>query len=577
MRNESTTTNGFAGRSVTRRTALKAGSLGIAGAALGGPAVAGLPGARALATQGTPGGTLVIGKGGEILDYDPGFSASQVTWEIQSVIYESLVFLDDTLGPVPGLAERWDTPDDRTYIFTLRQGVMFHNGREMTADDVVFSLSRLLDPEEQSWWAVKLAPYDAPDLSASPVATPEASPVATPQASPEASPVAAGLDLGIAIEASGPYEVTITLREPYAPLLQALSATTTSIVPAQEVQSGELDLNTTMVGTGPFVVGEHVEDQRWVLRKFDGYWQEGKPLLDEIVWQIIPDESSRVAALRTGEIQLTMFDNPKMLDLLASDSTVTTQEQLTTNYYVLFVNASQPELADQRVRQAVSLAMDREQVAQLALFSRASVSGPIPAGFVDTATPIGELAFHTRDVERAKALLAEAGHPNGIDLTILVTPAIPATVTSAEVLKAQMVEAGINLEIVQRDIVTFINEYSAEGTSQLAISWWAGYSDPYLVLVELGSNIFGPLIGMADPAIDALIGQAARETDPATRLTVLRELETAIATQGNYQPLASRNNFIAYRNDLVAGVVFSQVDGFGLPLWHRLEAMSLIQ
>jgi len=488
---------------------------------------------------------------------------------MQAVIYESLVFLDDTLAPVPGLAESWDTPDDLTYVFTLRQGVMFHNGREMNADDVVFSLTRLLDPVEQSWWAVKLAPYDAPDTSATPVATPEAS--------PEASPVAAGLDLGITIEATGPYEVRITLNEPYAPLLQALSATTTSIVPAQEVQGGEIDLTTTMVGTGPFVVAEHIEDQRWVLRKFDSYWQEGKPLLDEIIWQIIPDESSRVAALRTGEIQLTMFDNPKMLDLLANDANVTTQEQLTTNYYILFVNATQPELADQRVRQAISLAMDREQVAQLALFSRASVSGPIPAGFIDTATPIPELAFYTRDIERARSLLAEAGHPDGIDLTILVTPAIPATVTSAEVLKVQLAEAGINLEIVQRDIVTFINEYAVEGTSQLAISWWAGYSDPYLVLVELGSNIFGPLLGMSDPALDALIGQAARETDPAIRQTVLRELETAVATLGNYQPLASRNNFVAYRNDQVQNVAFSQVDGFGLPLWHRLEAMSLAQ
>lgn len=88
---------------------MKAGSLGIAGSVL-----AGLPASQGLAAQGTPGGTLVIGKPGEILEFDPGGSASQVTREIQSVIYESLVFLDDTLQPVPGLAESWDTPDDRT-------------------------------------------------------------------------------------------------------------------------------------------------------------------------------------------------------------------------------------------------------------------------------------------------------------------------------------------------------------------------------------------------------------------------------------------------------------------------------
>jgi peptide/nickel transport system substrate-binding protein len=570
MQDDKSSVTRRAGYPLSRRAALKAGSLGIAGTALASfPALAtmGLPLSQVLAAQGTPGGTLVIGKPGEILDFDPGQSASQVTWEIQAVIYESLVFLDDTLQPVPGLAERWDTPDDRTYVFHLRQGVMFHNGREMTADDVVFSLNRLLDPEEQSWWAVKLAPYDAPEAAATPAASPEASPVATPEA----------LQLGLTIEATGQYEVRITLSEPYAPLLQALSATTTSIVPAQEVQSGEIDLTREMVGTGPFLVAEHVEDQRWVLRKFDGYWQEGKPLLDEVIWRVMPDESSRVAALRTGEIQLTMFENPKMLDLLANDPNVTAQEQLTTNYYVLFVNANQPELADQRVRQAISLAMDREQIVQLALFGRATVSGPIPAGFTELATPLAELAFYTRDVERARSLLAEAGHGSGLNLQILVTPAIPATVTTAEILKVQLAEAAINLEIVQRDIATFVNEYAVEGTSQLAISWWAGYSDPYLVLVELGSNIFGPLIGMADPAVDALIGQAARETDPATRRTVLRELETAIATLGNYQPLASRNNFVAWRNDQLENVTLAQVDGFGLPLWHRLEGINRTQ
>lgn len=569
MRNEERFLSALARQSVSRRTAIKAGSLGLAGAAL-----AGMPVSQSLASQGTPGGTLVIGKPGEVLDFDPAQSASQVTWEIQSVIYESLVFLDDNLQPVPGLAESWDTPDDRTYVFHLRQGARFHNGREMTADDVVFSLNRLLDPEVASWWAVKLAPYVAPDIAA----TPGASPVATPEAvdaSPEATPAA--LDLGIAFEATGPYDVQVTLSEPYAPLLQSLSATTTSIVPAQEVQSGEIDLTTTMVGTGPFLVSEHVEDQRWVLGKFDEYWQEGKPILDELIWRIMPDESSRVAALRTGEIQLTMFENPKMLDLLANDPNVTVQEQLTTNYYVLFVNATRPELADQRVRQAISLAMDREQIAQLALFSRASPSGPIPAGFTELATPLAELDFYTRDVQRAQSLLAEAGHSGGINLQILVTPAIPATVTAAEVLKVQLAEAGINLEIVQRDIVTFINEYAVEGTSQLAISWWAGYSDPYLVLVELGSDVFGPLIGMTDPVIDALIGQAARETDPATRLTVLRELEAAIATSANYQPLASRNNFAAWRSDQVSNVAIAPVEGFGLPLWHRLQDMSVTQ
>ncbi len=545
----------------SRRSVLKAGALGAAGVAWGlAPFRLAAAGS---AVQGEAGGRVVVGKPYEITGFDPHLEANQTSWEIHAVVYESLVFLDDALNPLPGLAEGWETPDDRTYVFRLRQGVMFHNGREMTADDVVFSLRRVLEHPE-TWWNVKMGPAVPPDpAAASANATAEA--LGTPVPPPP---------IGVTFEATGPYEVRATLVEPYAPFLQALSATTTSILPGREVEAEEIDLSREMVGTGPFRVAEHIEDQRWVLAKHAEYWQEGQPLLDELVWQVMPDEPARVAALRTGEIQIAMFDNPKMLDLLASDPNVTTVAQPTTNYYVLFVNGTQPPLDDQRVRQAISVAVDREQIKDLALFGRAAVTGPIAAAFTELAAPLGEVPFYTRDVERAKALLAEAGHGDGLPLQILVTPELPATVTMAELMKAQLAEVGIELEIVQRDIATFVNEYAVEGTAQLAISWWAGYSDPYLILLEVSSTEFGPIIGMSDPKVDELIARAARESDPTARLAILRELESAVATLGNFQPLVTRDNFVAYRKDQVGNVALRASEGFGLPLWHVVGSMT---
>ncbi|MDQ3168183.1 MAG: ABC transporter substrate-binding protein [Chloroflexota bacterium] len=265
--------DGLLAGSLSRRTAVKAGL--FSAVALGGIGIN-------QPVHGQAGGRLVIGKPGEVLNLDPHFSASQITWEIQAVAYESLVFLDDALGPIPGLAESWETPDDRTYVFALRQGVMFHNGREMKADDVVFSLRRVLESPE-SWWNVKMGPSLEPDP-----ATVEAA------ASAEAlgTPTAVGNRIGVTVEATGDYEVTATLTEPYSPFLQSLSATTTSIVPAAEVESGEIDLTTTVVGTGPFRVVEHLPDQRWVFGKVTDYWQPGGVQLDEVVWQNIPDESA---------------------------------------------------------------------------------------------------------------------------------------------------------------------------------------------------------------------------------------------------------------------------------------------
>jgi peptide/nickel transport system substrate-binding protein len=552
---------GRTGLIASRRALLKAGALGAAGTVW-----AASSWRRALAapaTQGAPGGQLVIAKPHEITGFDPMSDATQTSWELHALVYESLVWLDDNLAPVPGLAESWDTPDDRTYVFHIRQGVSFHNGREMTADDVAFSLRRVVtDPI--SWWNVKMGPVSAADPAAAATAETLGSPVPGPQ-------------IGLTFEATGPYEVTARLTEPYAPFLYSLTGTTTAILPAQEVQTGAVDLSTQMVGTGPFMVSDHSEGQHWALTKHAGYWQTEKPRLDQIVWRIMTDESARVAALRTGEVQLAFFDNAKLLDLLAADSNVTTLAQPTTNYYILIVNGRTPELSDTRVRQAISLAVDREQMRDLALFGRAQVTGPVAAPFTQLATPIADLPFYTRDVGRAKQLLTEAGYGDGLKLQVIITPDLSATVTMAQLLKAQLAEVGIDLEIVQRDLATFVNEYAIEGTAQLAITWWAGYSDPYLILVTLSSSSFGPIIGLDDPAVDELITQAARETDPTARLQVLHDLEAAIATSANFQPLITRDNLIAYRKDLLGDVAFTAADGFGLPLWHNVVNITRTQ
>ena len=554
------TTTGLLQSGLTRRTALKAGALGT-GAALG--ATFGSTSAlKALAMQDAAGGRLVIGKPYETLEFDPTVSANQTSWEIHAVVYESLVFLDENLGPVPGLAESWETPDDRTYVFKIREGVRFHNGREMTVDDVLFSMNRVLTNPDAGWDDLM-----GPSLPE----TPEQA-TAVAQGTPAALP-----DIGVTFEATGPWEVTATIIEPYAPFLLSLTGTPTSILPAAEVESGEIDLTRELLGTGPFRLVSHAEDQEWVFAKFEEYWQEDKPLIDELVWQVIPDEAARVASLRTGEIQIALFENPAMLDLLASDENVTTVEQVTTNYYILFVNANTPELSDERVRQAISLGIDREQLKDTAFLGRASATGPISAGFTAFASPLEDVPYYTRDVERAKELLAEAGYAEGLQISLLISPDLAATVPMAELIQSQLREVGIEIEIVQRDIATFINDYAVEGTSQLAISWWAGFSDPYLILGQIASDQFGPLIGLEDAELDALLERAATETDPDARLEVLKELETAIATTGNFQPLVTRDNFLAYRSDLVGGAEFAEADGYGLPLWHRLQNMTVQQ
>lgn len=451
-------------------------------------------------------------------------------------------------------------PDDQTYVLKIREGVKFHNGREMTADDVVYSLQRVMTHPE-AWWDTKMGPPRVPDAA-------EATAIAA--GTPMAGPI-----VGLTIEKTGDYEVTATLSEPYAPFLAALSGTAVAIIPGAEVESGELDLEQEMIGTGPFMFVEHAEDEQWTFAKFEEYWVEGQPLVDEIVWRVMPDESARAAALRTGEIHLTMFENPTMLDLTANDPNIENVVQPTTNYYILFVNANREQLADERVRQAISVGMNRDEIRDVAVFSRAHSTSPIAPAFTQLARPLDEVPFYTHDKDMARQLLADAGYPDGLKLELLITPVLAATVPMAELLKVQLADVGIEIEIVQRDLATFIDEYAISGTAQLAISWWAGYSDPYLILLENGSGVFAPILGIEDENVDRLISESAQTVDPEARLAVLHELEDAIATIGGFQPLVTRDNFISYRSDLLSGVSFAAGEGFGLPLWHKLEQMSV--
>jgi peptide/nickel transport system substrate-binding protein len=491
------------------------------------------------AIEPTSGGKLVIGKAYEVIENDAHTCSWQLCWELFANVYESLVFLDDDLQAIPGLAESWTTPDDTTYVFKLREGVKFHNGREMVADDVAFSINRLVDPEIGAWWGTSIM-WPVKDAVA-----------------------------------TGPYEVTITLIQPFAPFLSAIAGINAAIIPGAEVRDGTLDLAQDLVGTGPFQVEEHQEGHRWILTRFDDYWQEGLPLLDEIEWRIMPDDSSRVAALRTGEIQLTFFENPAMLDVVADDDNIETINQETVNYYQLEANGALPELSDIRVRQAISLGIDREAMVQLALFGHGSTSGPVPGGFTQWATPLSDLPYYQRDVERAKQLLAEAGYQDGLTLRVWVTDGIPMTVSLGEVMKQQLAEIGVEVELNNLEASVWGNEIWTEGIHELMISWVAGYGDPQQILGDITTSPH--VVGVDTTEFQGIFARGYEETDPALRKEIIRELEEHLATEAFFLPLVTRNNYVAYRTDLVQNVELTNIEGYGIPLWQSIRQIAATQ
>ena len=303
-------------------------------------------GAAATAAE-MKGGTLVWGKPNDIDSFDAHTATNGVTWQVLFLVYETLIEPKGDLSFEPLLAESWEQPSPTTYIFHLRQNAKFSNGRAVTADDVVKSLMRLRDPELGSFWAQQTGPIAE-------------------------------------IVADSARTIRIELDKPYSPLLAALSSVNASIVPMEELESGSFDISKEMLGSGPFMVAEHLQDESWTLKRNPHYWRAGHPIVDELKILIIPDDAARIAALRDGRVHIANFDSPDAPALLAGAANVETVVQQTTDYYRIDVQALPDKgspFADQRVRQAMVLGLDRQKISELALAGTASVDYPVPSAF----------------------------------------------------------------------------------------------------------------------------------------------------------------------------------------------------
>jgi peptide/nickel transport system substrate-binding protein len=283
------------------------------------------------AMQDTPkmGGTLRAAISADPVNLDPHLTSAHSTYQVLENVYNHLVGLDDGLQVIPELAESWTVSEDMlTYTFKLRQGVTFHNGRELTAEDVVYSYERIRNPETQSGAAYLLEPVDT-------------------------------------ISAPDPQTVVITTKEIYAPLLTKLATQGTAIVPREEVEAGTLAEKP--VGTGPFVFVDFVPADRVTLRRNDNYWEEGLPYLDEIIYRPIPDEIVKQTNLETQNVD--WVDNVPAQDAnqLVESPDFVVESVPANTYNYLGMNTTREPLNDKRVRQAISYALDREEIAAIAL------------------------------------------------------------------------------------------------------------------------------------------------------------------------------------------------------------------
>jgi peptide/nickel transport system substrate-binding protein len=468
---------------LSRRQVLQAGGLAAASAALGATG----PWGGAPALVHAAGGTLRIGIPSDIQQIDPHLVSSAIDYTPMEAMFESLTTFDRNMNPVPSLAEKWDQPDPRTYVFHLRRGVKYHNGRELKAADVKWSFERIIAFGGKSKWASYLA-----DVAS--------------------------------VEPLDDARVRVNLKNPSAPFLSSIRYA--AIVPPEEEKS----LATHPVGTGPYRFVERVPNLHVKVARFGDYWQKSARYPDEIVLTPVPEPQTAVANLQAGGLELHYNVPPKFKADLAKSPTVRLHEPqpFATNYMLMLIRHA-PPLDNVKVRQALAMVTNRELIHRAALFGVGEPGcSPFPRAHWAHSADVACLPF---DRTRAKQLLREAGHPDGIELTIKASPQYPEFVRTAEIYEAQAREAGIRFKIQSVEWAAYVKDLYGENNFQLGQSAVVREFDPD----ALTSGVFGTKASgnpglYSNPKMDELLRMGRAELNRDKRKAIYREI-TQLAVQ----------------------------------------------
>ena len=460
---------------------------------------------------------------------------------VMSLVQEGSLAFGDDLALQPALAEDWEAVDAKTYVFTLREGVTFHDGSRLTAEDVVFTIEWNMDPKNASQLAAFFGSVDT-------------------------------------VEATADNEVTVSLKKPDAQFAYSMAHMSGFIMKREQVESAGKDFGTPDVlplGTGPYRLVEFVPDDHVTLERYDDYWGE-RGSVERIVIRAIPDSQNRLLAMQSGDIDGT-FDVPiSEVDQWESLEGVNVVTAPSNGVYQLVLDYKTPPFDDMNVRRAIALAIDREGIVQGVLNGKGAaalaINPPGIWGGVLDEPAVNEfydtIETYEFDLDAAREELAQSSVPDGFDFSVPVPNNDPVAINTFLAISETLAQIGITMDVKQVDSGEWLDVYFAhEDLGAQFMAYFPDYADPanYPYLFYHSDNAAtNGLNGSnyVNAEVDALIDDSLQSTDTAARAEALQQVITQAQEDVATVPIHWPDSAMAIRDDL-------RLDGYNA-FWYNI-------
>lgn len=457
-----------------------------------------------------PKDTIVIANKADIVSLDPSGQNDVVSQLVVDCMYNRLFSLDENLELYPDLAESYENPTPEEWKIKIKEGVKFHDGTEMTSEDVKASLDKAREEDTVKHVLAEIENIEIVDK----------------------------------------YTVLITTKDAYAPFLNTLAHFGASIVPKAYLESGDNFQNP--IGSGPFKYVDRVLGDKVTVERFDDYFdEEGKAKTKTLVFRAIPEGTSRTIALETGEVDAVSALETIDYDRVKENEKLALYEKPSNSVVYLGLNVNADKLDNKLVRQAINYAVDKESVLEVAINGRGEVANTVlPKSLLGyTENP----SNYEYNPEKAKELLAQAGYPDGFEIELWASGDVRDRI--AQVVQANLLEVGINAEISLLEWGKYIDATNS-GDQQIFVIGWTAEPDPDQMLPSLfdTSSIKGQnRTEYSNPEVDKLLAEARKELDKEKRKDLYEQIQKIIMEDAPWVPLYY-DNFVIAANANLKGI-----------------------